>query len=71
MRRSLTFEQIFEGRIHLLSAMRHLLQEHGFYVKGQVYFTTGAGADAVHIVHEALTELEREFKEKRSRRRAA
>lgn len=51
--------------------MRHLLQEHGFYVKGQVYFTTGAGADAVHIVHEALTELEREFKEKRSRRRAA
>lgn len=71
MNRRLTYEQIFAGRIHLLGAMRHLLQKYGFYVQGQVYFTTGAGADAVHIVHEALTKLEREFKEKRSRRRGA
>lgn len=71
LRKALTFQQIFEGRIHLLSAMRHIAQEHGVYVSGQLHFISSPAGDAFHIVHTCISDLERDFAQKKSRRRAA
>jgi hypothetical protein len=66
-----TFEQIFSGRMRLLSAMRHIAQQHGCYPQGKLHFRTGAGGEAFRIVERCIAELEREFNAKRSRRKTS
>lgn len=70
----MTFEQIFSGRLVLMSAQRHVAQAGIVYEPGQALidsFVVDAYQKAFWILERKLCELEREFDDKLKRTRSA
>lgn len=67
----MTYQQLFEGRILLSGALRHIAQEHGSLHGGSIAFRQSEGADAFLIVSRLLGQLELEFRTKREKKRKA
>lgn len=71
-----TYQQLFEARIVLCSALRYIAQQHCSYHGplatsiSPLQFDTAAGKHAFLIVDNLLTELEAEFRAKKRRRAA-
>lgn len=62
----MTFNQIFTGRLILLSTQRHLAQKYACYKVND--FTCAEGRAAYFIVERALQQLEAEFDAKKRNR---
>lgn len=65
----MTFLQIFNGRLVLMRAQRHLAQAHTVHAPlgsdWRQLFLSGAGREAMRIVESKLRELETEFDSKK------
>ena len=60
----MTFEEIFDARIVLSGALRHLAQAHGTYRNGALIFRDGAAGEAFVLVCGLLSQLQLEFRKK-------